>query len=79
MQFIDVAREAGLNSPNVWGNPDHKQYIIEAKGSGLAFFDFDHDGWLDIYLTTAHSSAKMARRASANFASLQKQSRRHFH
>jgi hypothetical protein len=51
VQFVDVAREAGLNAPNVWGGVDHKRYIIEAKGSGLAFFDYDHDGWLDIYLT----------------------------
>ena len=51
VQFVDVAREAGLNIPNVWGDPNHKRYIIEAKGSGLAFFDYDHDGWLDIYLT----------------------------
>ena len=49
--FVDVAREAGLNAPNVWGAVDRKRYIIEAKGSGLAFFDYDNDGWLDIYLT----------------------------
>src|SRR6476646_1506768 len=49
--FVDVAHEAGLNAPNVWGAVDHKRYIIEAKGSGLAFFDYDNDGWLDIYLT----------------------------
>ncbi len=49
--IVDVAKEAGLNSPNVWGGVDHKRYIIEAKGSGLAFFDYDQDGWLDIYLT----------------------------
>jgi hypothetical protein len=51
VQFVDVAREAGLTAPNVWGGVDHKKYIIEAKGSGLAFFDYDNDGWLDIYLT----------------------------
>ena len=51
VQFVDVAREAGLIAPNVWGGVDHKKYIIEAKGSGLAFFDYDNDGWLDIYLT----------------------------
>ena len=51
VQFVDVAREAGLNVPNVWGGVDRKRYIIEAKGSGLAFFDYDNDGWLDIYLT----------------------------
>ncbi len=51
VQFVDVAHEAGLITPNVWGGVEHKSYIIEAKGSGLAFFDYDHDGWLDIYLT----------------------------
>ena len=51
VQFIDVAKEAGLNTMNVWGGIDRKRYIIEAKGSGLAFFDYDNDGWLDIYLT----------------------------
>ena len=49
--FVDVAKEAGLNVPNVWGGVKKKKYIIEAKGSGLAFFDYDQDGWLDIYLT----------------------------
>src|ERR1700759_737159 len=51
VQYVDVARQAGLTIPNVWGGIDHKRSIIEAKGSGLAFFDFDNDGWLDIYLT----------------------------
>jgi hypothetical protein len=51
VQFVNVAREAGLTVPNVWGGTDRKRYIIEAKGSGLAFFDYDQDGWLDIYLT----------------------------
>ena len=41
VQFVDVAQQAGLNIPNVWGGIDHKRSIIEAKGSGLAFFDYD--------------------------------------
>ncbi len=51
VQFVDVAKEAGLNVANVWGSDTNKRYIIEAKGSGIAFFDYDNDGWLDIYLT----------------------------
>jgi enediyne biosynthesis protein E4 len=54
VQFVDVAQQAGLNAPNVWGGVDHKRSILEAKGSGLAFFDYDHDGWLDIYLTNGN-------------------------
>jgi hypothetical protein len=51
VQFIDVAEKAGLNIPNVWGGIEQKRVIIETKGSGIAFFDYDNDGWLDIYLT----------------------------
>lgn len=51
VQFIDVAEQAGLKVPNVWGGVEHKRVIIETKGSGIAFFDYDNDGWLDIYLT----------------------------
>jgi len=48
--FVDVAREAGLTIPVISGGVDHKEYIIEAVGSGCAFFDFDNDGWMDIFL-----------------------------
>jgi hypothetical protein len=51
VQFVDVAERAGLTVPNVWGGVEHKRVIIETKGSGIAFFDYDNDGWLDIYLT----------------------------
>ena len=54
VQFIDVAQKAGLNVPNVWGGITQKRLIIETKGSGLAFFDYDNDGWLDIYLTNGN-------------------------
>jgi len=49
--YVDVAKEAGLTVPNVWGGIETKKYIVETKGSGIAFFDYDHDGWLDVYMT----------------------------
>ena len=54
IQFIDVAAQAGITAVNVWGGIQHKRSIIETKGSGLAFFDYDGDGWLDVYLTNGN-------------------------
>ncbi|HXF14815.1 MAG TPA: CRTAC1 family protein [Terriglobales bacterium] len=48
--FVDVAKEAGLVVPTVYGNPDSKDYILEATGCGCAFLDYDNDGWMDIFL-----------------------------
>jgi len=49
--FVDVAESAGLTDYNVWGGVESKRFIIEAKGSGLGWIDYDHDGWIDIYVT----------------------------
>jgi enediyne biosynthesis protein E4 len=48
--FVDVAKEAGLIVPTIYGNPDSKDYILEATGCGCAFLDYDNDGWMDIFL-----------------------------
>lgn len=48
--FIDVAAQAGLRYPTIYGGVDHKQYIVETVGCGAAFIDYDNDGWLDIFL-----------------------------
>ncbi|HKS96301.1 MAG TPA: VCBS repeat-containing protein, partial [Terriglobia bacterium] len=49
VRLVDVARQAGLNSRCVFGRDDTKQWILETTGCGIAFFDYDHDGWLDIF------------------------------
>ncbi len=48
--FTDIAREAGLHTPLVYGGIERKQYILETVGCGAAFFDYDNDGWMDIFL-----------------------------
>jgi hypothetical protein len=47
-RFTDIAAEAGLTNEVIYGGLQHKNYIYEAVGCGVAFFDFDNDGWLDI-------------------------------
>jgi hypothetical protein len=46
--FTDVAARAGLTQPVIYGGLKHKNYIVETVGCGIAFFDYDNDGWLDI-------------------------------
>lgn len=49
-RFVDVAKEAGLTAPAIYGGVESKDYLLEAIGCGAAFFDYDNDGWLDIFL-----------------------------
>jgi hypothetical protein len=49
-RFVDVAESAGLTQTMVYGGTDHITYIIELNGGGCAFFDYDNDGWMDIFI-----------------------------
>ena len=50
VDFRDIAEKAGLTAINVTGGVDHKKYIIESTGAGVAIFDYDNDGLPDIFL-----------------------------
>src|ERR1051326_8170784 len=50
VQFVNVAREAGLRSKTIFGSEQKNKYLLETTGCGAAFFDYDNDGWLDIFL-----------------------------
>jgi enediyne biosynthesis protein E4 len=47
VSFVDVARQAGLRTPSIYGGVDRKRFIIETNGAGVAFLDYDNDGWID--------------------------------
>ena len=48
--FTDIAKAAGLIYPTIYGGIETKQYIIEVVGSGVAFIDYDNDGWMDLFV-----------------------------
>ena len=50
VSFINVAREAGLNARTIFGGEHKNKYLLETTGCGVAFYDYDNDGWLDIFL-----------------------------
>jgi hypothetical protein len=50
VRFIDVAAISGLNAKTIYGGENKNKYLLETTGCGVAFYDYDQDGWLDIFL-----------------------------
>src|SRR5260370_6314057 len=50
VRFTDMAQKAGLTTPVIFGGETEKKYIIETTGTGVAIFDYDNDGWPDIFV-----------------------------
>lgn len=49
VQFTDVAKQAGLNHKTIFGGEKRNRYLVETTGCGVAFFDYDNDGWVDLF------------------------------
>ena len=80
IQFVNVAREAGLRSKTIFGAEHKNKFLLETTGCGCAFIDYDNDGWLDIFLVNGtRFEDEMAGRRSAGEPALQEQSRRHIY
>jgi len=68
--FTDDTKQAGLSVfHHQMGTPE-KKYIIETIGSGVGLLDYDHDGWLDIYLVNGSTYDAMSGKTTPPHAAL---------
>ncbi len=51
VRFVDVTQASGIRFKHT--TAPEKKYIVESMSGGVALFDYDNDGWLDIYLTNS--------------------------
>ena len=50
LKFVNVASRAGITARTIYGDEHKNKYLLETTGSGAAFFDYNNDGWQDIFL-----------------------------
>lgn len=48
-KFVDVTQKVGIHFKHE-ASPTSRKYLLETMGSGVALFDYDNDGRLDIFL-----------------------------
>ena len=77
VSFTDVVHEAGLAVKTIYGGEKTNKYLLETTGCGLAFYDYDADGWLDHLPRQWLAARRLSRRAGTSLSSLQEQSRWH--
>jgi hypothetical protein len=56
-EFRDIAKEAGLTQSFPNGGDKTKEFIIETTGSGVAFIDYDNDGFPDIFIVSGEGGS----------------------
>ncbi len=57
--FADVTARAGLQKFRHVSGAADKRFILESPSGGVALFDYDNDGWLDIYLVNGSTFAAL--------------------
>lgn len=62
--FQDIGTSAGVTATISSGGPK-KNYVLEVNGSGTCWLDYDHDGWMDLYLVNGSSLRQLQGKESA--------------
>jgi len=68
--FEDITKQAGLSGwIHKMGVPE-KKFIVETNGSGVGLIDYDHSGWLSIYLVNGSTLAALDGKEATPHAAL---------
>src|SRR5438094_9204312 len=57
------ARKAGLTSKTIIQAHETKQFLLSTTGGGIARFDYDNDGWLDIFMVNGWRAGRFPKGA----------------
>ncbi len=79
IRFSDIAVQAKLDFKHLSGSLE-KKYLPETFSGGVAWIDYNQDGWPDLYLVNGSRWEELlAGKRTVSNALFQEQSRRHFH
>lgn len=56
-RFVDVTEKVGIRFVQK-ASPTSRKYLLETMGSGVAVFDYDNDGRLDIFFANGRGGAQ---------------------
>lgn len=75
VSFTEATKAAGLGGFRFVSGTAAKDYLPEAMGAGVAFVDYDNDGWLDVYLVNGATIDFLRGKAKAPRAALYRNNR----
>lgn len=66
IRFVNVTQESGIDF-TYYGSPSPEQYMTEQNGGGIAVFDYDADGVVDLFFSNgSHFKQPADSRAASN-------------
>lgn len=69
ISFANIAKSAGLTHKTIYGDEQKNKYLLETTGCGVAWFDYDNDGWLDLFFVNGTTLEQYPDRKGAGSSS----------